>query len=92
MSDLTITITIPEALAKTAEEYGLLTPEHFVALLEADVEQYVDAAGVPAEARERQRDIAIQRTRQLLVKLDALQPPLTESEIEQAINEARQKS
>ena len=98
MSDVQITVTIPEELAKNAQEFGLLTPEHLIALLEADVEQKTSAfvaEGIDearSEQRETERDLAIQKARAMLTKLDALEPRLTEAEIDQEIREAHTNS
>ena len=97
MSDVQITLSIPEELAKTAQEFGLLSPEHLIALLEADVEQAVNNFSVEAvnevraEKRGAERSEAIRNIRATLASLDAVEPKMTEEEFEQAIREAQTK-
>ncbi len=94
MSDVQITVILPEELAKNAQEFGLLTPEHIIALLEADVEQKVSAfvAEAADEIREDERDAAIRATREILTRLDALEPKMTQDEIEQELRKAPSNS
>jgi hypothetical protein len=91
MSDVQITLNIPEELAKNAAQLGLLSPEHLLSLLESEVDQKsADSDEVlQAEKRERERDSAIQKAREMMAKLDALEPKLSEEEIEQEIRAAR---
>jgi lipoate-protein ligase A len=98
MADVQITLTIPQDLARNAEEFGLLTPEHLIDVLQADVEQKVDAFVAEAvdevreEKREIERDRVIARAREMLEKLDALEPKMTTEEIDLEIEMARAES
>jgi hypothetical protein len=89
ISDVQVTLAIPEELARTAEEFGFLDSEHLVALLEAEVERKVaqltveEVNAVRAKRREVERDVAAQRARDMMAKLDAIEPKLAQQEIDQ---------
>jgi hypothetical protein len=95
MADVQITLNIPQDLARNADEFGLLTPEHLINLLQADVEQKVEAFVAEAvdevreEKREVERDRIIEKARVMLAKLDALEPTMTLEEIQREVEEAR---
>jgi hypothetical protein len=90
MSDVQITLTIPEALAERAKKAGILTEAHLLALLEADTqrvaEQPYPADWIPKEGEpipdhlmfkgDPEFEEAVQRARQLLADL----PPIDEVE------------
>lgn len=80
MSDIELTVKIPEGLAHEAQQLGLLQRERLIALLEAAIE------------REARRDRAIQSARETIAKLDALEPKLTQEEIDEAVREVRSQS
>jgi hypothetical protein len=91
MSDVQLTLTIPEDVAKTAQEFGLLTPQSVASLLVAEIERKAaqlspdDLYAMSDEQRERLRDVAAQRARDMVAKLDALEPKLSQEEIDQAM-------
>ena len=76
MSDLQITLTIPEALAKRAQEAGVLSEARILALIEADTK------------RELERDTAILEMQQIMRALDTIEPKLSEQDVEDALREA----
>ena len=96
MSNTEIVLSIPEELAKNAKDLGLLTPEHLISLLKADVEQEIGTTNGKSrqkfknELRELQRQNAIKQSYEIMEKLDAL-PPMTMEEIEGALREGREE-
>ena|SRR5450432_25818 len=98
MSNVEITLNIPEELAKNAREFGLLTSEHIVALLEAEVERAImgfateEVSAVRAERREKDRDEGLRRMGEIATQLRELKPPMTLAEIEEGIRAARDQA
>lgn len=97
MSNIEITLNIPEELAKNAREFGLLTSEHIVALLEAEVERAImdfaseEVNEVRHERREMERDEGLRRMGEIAAQLRALQPSLTLEEIEEGVRASRRQ-
>jgi hypothetical protein len=81
-----ISIELSEEVAARARKAGMLTSEAIAELIEDKLGTLDVEFG-----REAKRDQAILRTREMLEKLDALEPKITEAEIEDALREARMK-
>ncbi len=79
MSDYVITVTIPEDVAKSAEEFGLLTSDEYVEWLRKRI----------AEREARKWEQIQAETERIFAALDAIEPRLTEEEIETWSREAR---
>lgn len=73
MADIEIVLKIPESLAESGREIGVLTNERLITLLQDEVE------------REKQRDVALQSLSQMVTQLRALEPKLTPEEIDAEI-------
>ena len=64
-----VQLELSQEVEEQARQLGLLTPENLSEL-------------VVQAVREKQRDWAIRSTREILAQLDALQPSLTQAEID----------
>lgn len=86
MSDVTITIRLPEELADRARKLDALRDEVIIRLLEEEIgrREMSDSSD-----REKQRDEAILQTYRLFAELDALEPKMTAEEVDEALRKAR---
>lgn len=88
MSDVTITIRLPEELANRARQLDALRDEVIIKLIEEEIDR---REMTEAQDREKQRKQAIQETYRILADLDALEPKVTPEDVEQALRQARSK-
>jgi hypothetical protein len=91
MSNVEITIRLPEELVKRAREFDALTDEVISKLLEDEVDRRV-MAHANAVGHEAHRETAFREFRELGEKLSAVQPPLSEEEIAAEVEAARQEA
>lgn len=82
MSNVTLTIELPYDIEEKARAAGLLTSEKLIELIEAELER----------KREAEQDNAIQQAREMLGRLDALEPKLTQEEIDEELQKGRSHS
>jgi hypothetical protein len=73
MADIEFVLKIPESLAESAREVGILNNERLLTLLQDEVE------------REKQRDAALQSLSEMVIQLRPLEPKLTQEEIDEEI-------
>lgn len=79
-----ITITIPDELAKRAQSAGILIDETFETLLAEQVERAV-------RAREAEREEGLKQFGEIMDALQALEPPITEAEVDAVLAERKQE-
>jgi hypothetical protein len=89
VSDIVITLKIPEELANNAQQYGLLSNERIIALLQAEVARSVAVTGDEPAADDGTRAASLRYMQDAAAKLRALEPSMTLEEIEEGIRSAR---
>jgi hypothetical protein len=72
MSDIEITIRLPEGLVRAATDLGILSSEHIETLLRADIQAQLAAMAVDSDI---QRELALIETEFSVTELDGLDEP-----------------
>lgn len=88
MTDKVITFKIPEALAVSAEQLGLLSRDRVIAWLQTEIRRNQPVSGNEPAADEMTRQESLKRLQDAAIKLRALEPTLSLQEIEEDISAA----